>query len=172
MAYGAYGLVKRKINPFTHDILLDKIKKLDIAGSPHIIICIKDTFNIHPNRYLLYWDKRWSCWLFPNHKTPKYNVEGIIKTYAEGILDVPVEDVVYKGEKLHQKYSESKKIDRWYRHSFYELNLKEWNKHLEKDTFETNGIQYKWMSIAEMKDDPDIMKKNSDIVNYVEQLIG
>ena len=38
-----------------------------------------------------------------------------------------------------------------------------------KAKFDIDGVQYKWMTIAEMESDPVIQKKNADIVEFVKQ---
>ena len=70
------------------------------------------------------------------------------------------------GNKKHEKFSESDKIQKEYVHYFYKVDL---NEKLNNEEFEINGIQYKWFSYANLLKDKRIQQVNSDIVQFVKE---
>ena len=70
------------------------------------------------------------------------------------------------GNKKHEKFSESDKIQKEYIHYFYKVDL---NENLNNEEFEINGIQYKWFSYADLLNDKRIQQVNSDIVQFVKE---
>lgn len=39
---------------------------------------------------------------------------------------------------------------------------------MKADVFDIDGVSYRWMTMADMKANPDIRKKNLDVVEVVE----
>ena len=41
----------------------------------------------------------------------------------------------------------------------------------QKENFVVNGRHYYWMSISDMERDPNIVKKNLDVIDFVKELM-
>ena len=136
----------------------------------HSIVAIKDTFNEYPNRFLLYYDARWKCYLFPNFKDNADN-ESFIKEGISNKLKVKADgiDMMFLTRKRQQKYSESHKENRTYLHSVYKATIKKFPTAERTDEFDMDGVKYRWMSIPEMESDDRIQKVNSDVVQLVKE---
>lgn len=158
---------------YNHEKMMDDIIHLDQTAYHHSIVVFQDTFLPYANRYLVYWDKRWQCWFFLNYPTQpdeKRNVEFICDKISRA-LKIPSSQIhlEYKCQKLQQKYSESHKEERFYDHLFYKGKISTIPKQMQKDTFEIDGVSYQWMTMADMKSNPDIRKRNLDVVEVVEK---
>ncbi|MBO5523111.1 MAG: hypothetical protein J5986_05475, partial [Roseburia sp.] len=131
-------------------------------------------YNEFSNRYLLYYDTRWKCFLFPNIRTDENdskNEENMIHDISNSLKIKTGQLSVKKvGEKIHQKYSVSDEKMKWYHHTFYEVNVQEFPEEAKKPQFSIDGKNYCWMSIAEMENNSRIQEVNSDIVSMVKEL--
>lgn len=125
----------------------------------HVIGLIK-----RENKYLLYYDKRWECLLFINYKMLDSFKDLDLKKYIDELFNTNCE-VKYIKDIIHTKYSVSHKCNREYHHYFYSIECDISNK-----DFILDGIEYKWITINEMKNNNRIMQVNSDIVNFVENI--
>ena len=67
-AKSVHDVISSLKNSYTNVDLYNDINKLNQITHNHSIIAIKDTFSEFPNRFLLYFDTRWSCDLFINFK--------------------------------------------------------------------------------------------------------
>jgi hypothetical protein len=133
--------------------------------SRHSIVLIKDTFK-YGRRYLVYYDERWDCLLFPNYRHHDDNINFLNDVLKE---DFNTDFLVgYLGNKIHQKFSVSAGKDKIYRHKFYTASGK-LPKFMQEDFFEINGKKFYWKTLEELKENPDVLKKNSDIIGYVEE---
>jgi len=130
----------------------------------HAIIVIKN----ERNEYLQYFDNRWNSFLFLNCKLLDGENADIVKDTIVDKLNVKKEliKVSLVGNKKHEKFSESDKIQKEYIHYFYKVDL---NENLNNEEFEINGIQYKWFSYADLLNDKRIQQVNSDIVQFVKE---
>jgi len=130
----------------------------------HAIIVIKN----ERNEYLQYFDNRWNSFLFLNCKLLDGENADIVKDTIVDKLNVKKEliKVSLIGNKKHEKFSESDKIQKEYVHYFYKVDL---NEKLNNEEFEINGIQYKWFSYANLLKDKRIQQVNSDIVQFVKE---
>ena len=141
----------------------------------HSIVAIKDTFQKFSNRYLVYEDKAWHCRFFLNYPTQLMEAQNVnfLKEKLSGTLKIPMEDMelTKKGQALQQKYSERHQEMRVYDHVFYEAKISVFPESMKQRSFKQEGVTYYWMTIEEMKQDPDIQKKNLDVVQEVEKLI-
>lgn len=133
----------------------------------HSIIVIKN----EKNQYLQYFDKSWNSYLFPNCKLTNGQDLDIIKNKVSKDLNIDKKfiKVSLVGCKKHKKFSESAKIEKEYVHYFYNTKI---NEKLSCDEFEIKGIKYKWFSYSDLIKDERIQKVNSDIVQFVKELIG
>lgn len=155
-------------NTYTASDLFHDINKLNQITHNHSIIAIKDTFSEYPNRFLLYFDSRWSCDLFLNFKE-NINNENFIATSVSNKLKINRSDISvdYIAQKIHEKYSVSHKEKRVYCHRLYLVSINNFSPELRKKSFEIDGTMYSWMSISEMEMDDHIMDVNEDIVQFV-----
>ena len=60
-------------------------------------------------------------------------------------------------------------MNKIYSHKFYLADIKDFSEIMKKDVFEIDGRTYYWMSMSELESDQNVLKKNSDIINYVKE---
>lgn len=158
---------------YSAEKLYDEVADLNRLEHPFSIIGLKDSYNDFSNKYLLYYDTRWKCFLFPNIRTSENdskNEENMIHDISNS-LKIKQEQLTVKkvGERIHQKYSVSDRRMKWYHHTFYEMNVQEFPEEVKKARFDIDGKNYCWMSIAEMEQNSRIQEVNSDIVSMVKE---
>lgn len=177
-AYAGWGvmeLVKNRKNKYTKEDLLNDICDLNQITHPFSIVAIKDTFNNYPNKFLLYYDERWDCKFFFSYRTSNDDNENIknIKKRLSNELKTPIKSINVKfvTESIYQKYSVSDKIQKMYDHKIYYAKILDFDDELKKKSFIIDGKKFYWMTIQEMENDPDIQKKNLDVVNLVKNNI-
>ena len=49
----------------------------------------------------------------------------------------------------------------------YEIKIQVFQGDEQKENFVVNGRHYYWMSISDMERDPNIVKKNLDVIDFV-----
>lgn len=157
------------------DKLMNDIILLDEQmTSNHTIIMIKDTYNCYSNKYLLYYDTKWKCKLFLNIKTDadkKKNEKKIIDFVSNSLhIEKDKISLEYKIEHINTKYSRSDKINKRYRHAFYEVKISKFTDELKKQKFSVDGTRYQWMTLDQMWNDKAIKDCNTDIVGYVRDI--
>lgn len=138
---------------------------------PFSIIAIKDEYRPFPNKFLLYYDTRWSCWFFPNYRTSpdesenKKNIcerlSGQFKISASSI------ELQRKADIIHRKYSVSDHVGKAYNHTLYNAKFEAFPDVMQHDRFKIDDLDYAWMSIPEMEKNPDIREHNMDVVSFV-----
>lgn len=130
----------------------------------HSIIVIKND----DNKYLQYFDERWNSYLFLNCKLPNGDDCNIVKKEISEALNIKEQfiKVSLVGNKRHEKFSESDKINKEYVHYFYKVDL---DVELNDNEFEVNGVKYKWFEYSDLMKDERIQKVNSDIVQFVKE---
>lgn len=168
---GLKTFVKCLKNKYTSENLKNDIETLNMPISKHSLIAIKDTFNEYPKRFLLYYDTRWDCYLFPNYKTPEDSSKLIQKLSND--LEIPIKNISidYKVADTHIKYSVSNQKYKTYEHRLYQANISEFTDISKQDNFIVAGKQFKWFSIEEMFSDTNIQNKNASIVDFVNKNI-
>ena len=77
----------------------------------------------------------------------------------------------YVAEAIHCKYSVSDKEYKIYNHKLYSYKLRSEPEHMTGNEFVIDGAKYSWMSIEQMENDSEIIRKNSDIVNFVKKKV-
>ena len=125
----------------------------------HTILIIKNN-----DKYLQYFDERWNSYLFLNTKVQgSVNEKELIKFIEErfNIKDVTVE---YKFDKVHSKYSPTKKKKKTYHHYFYLVKA-----NIPEEDFTMDNINYKWLSMNYLETDKKIQEMNSDIVSFIKE---
>lgn len=173
--YGIVTLIKSMKNNYSHQKLHNDLIDLNRISHPFSIVAIKDTFNLHPNRFLLYYDKRWNCKFFFSFKTLKSEDENLanIKQRLSNQLKIDIRDidVNYKTERIYTKHSVSDDIDKMYDHRIYHAIVNQFTECFHSSHFTIDGTSYFWMTIAEMEQDPEIKAKNLDVVSLVKENI-
>lgn len=161
-------IIKNQKNRYTHKDLLKDINSLNKITHEHSIAVIKDTFNEFSNRYLVYKDTAWDCYLFPNYKTNDNN-ENYIKEHLSNELKLNINDIQlkYKCKNISHKLSQRDKRHKYYDHKFYLTEIYNFNNTMKKDEFEIDGKKYFWKTIYELELDKNVQEKNLDILNQV-----
>lgn len=175
LAFLGRGIVlMAKRNDYSAEVLKEEINDLNRMEHPFSIMGIRDSYNEYANRFLLYYDTRWKCYLFPNGKSSEDEEknEQYLKRDISNSLKISPEAVRIEriGERIHQKYSVSDQIMKLYHHTFYELHVAEFPEEARKTEFVIDGKSFRWMSIAEMEKDKRIQEVNRDIVEIVKEL--
>ena len=130
----------------------------------HSILVIKKE-----NKYLQYYDNDWKSYLFLNCKIENKDSIETIKNYLKTQLNLNNFDIQYVGVKKHSKFSEKHQKMKEYEHYFYNIKLKEDFKYYDSDTFEVDGVIFKWFTHDELLNDERIKKVNSDIISFVKE---
>ena len=158
-------------NKYDHNILLNDIQKLDKIQHKHSLVAIQFPDTSAEKKYLVYYDERWDCKLFLNYKTvDRADEESVInKVSADLNVDKSQINCRYISSKVQEKYSESHQENRIYNHRLYEIKIQVFPEDEQKETFVVNGRHYYWMSISDMERDPNIVKKNLDVIDFVKE---
>lgn len=158
-------------NEYTHETLYKDIKKLDEIQHNHSLVVIKNTFEENADKYLVYFDDRWTCKLFLNYKTQAYNDEQNIINHVSNDLKINPEQIRcnYLASKIQEKYSESHKEYRIYNHRLYEVMISEFDEDMKQDDFKKDERHYYWMTMDQMQNDSEIQKKNLDVIDFVKE---
>mgnify|MGYP004647251233 CR=1 FL=1 len=158
-------------NKYDHNILLNDIQKLDKIQHKHSLVAIQFPDTSAEKKYLVYYDERWDCKLFLNYKTvDRADEESVInKVSADLNVDKSQINCRYISSKVQEKYSESHQENRIYNHRLYEIKIQVFPEDEQKENFVVNGRHYYWMSISDMERDPNIVKKNLDVIDFVKE---
>ena len=165
----AHDFIQYCRNKYNHLSLLKDIEELNEIQYEHSIICIRDTFNAVPTRFLLYYDERWDCKLFLNTNTVDKGNEAAILDQISSWLRLDKNSLYcrYLTSHVHEKYSVSHKENRVYSHRIYEVQIFAFPEMLRGDDFTIEDRHYYWMSMEDMENERNIQKKNMDVVNFV-----
>lgn len=170
--YSVYLIFQLK-DFFMSDYSAEKLQHdiQNIAKKTHdfSLLVIKDSSNIHKDKFLLRYNKRWKCYLLPYKNTHKENDFEYIKTYLTD--DLLFESCTVGEPKLQTvtKFSVSANRAKTYNHTFYPIafNCHDSLNVSKKEKIKLLGEKYKWFSIDEMKRDKNIMEKNGETVNFI-----
>ena len=121
-------------------------------------------------KYLLKYDRRWACWLFPYTRSTDANKENV-DNFASELFQKEV-STVYVTQATHCKYSVSDDVYKIYNHKLYQVQLSVIPEYMSPDYFSVDGTEYKWMSFKEMENDDIIMEKNDEVVAFVKTKTG
>lgn len=171
--WGIIMLIKCVTNKYSHIDLLNDIGNLNETQHLFSIVAVKDTFNKFPNRFLLYYDERWNCKFFFSFRTVDDDVTNI-KIRLSHELNIPENkiDTKYVANRIDRKFSVSDQVVKTYNHSLYLATISEFTEILKQDQFVIDGKHFFWMTIPEMERDPEIQKKNLDVVHFVQENIA
>ena len=65
--------------------------------------------------------------------------------------------------------ADEESVNRIYNHRLYEIKIQVFPEDEQKENFVVNGRHYYWMSISDMERDPNIVKKNLDVIDFVKE---
>lgn len=173
LAYGSYTFIK-SIKIYSVDQLYSEIADIDPKiEHPFNIVVIRDG---HGNgKYLVFKNKRWDCWLFPNYhclnkifsktKELRYIME-CIKRDLKILEEI---ELKYIGNEISEKYSVGDKVRKKYNfHYFQATNIAtDFN---NQRTFHCNGKKYCWKTLDQMYSNKNIIKKNKDVLDYIRRV--
>lgn len=167
VAKGIYNMLAHKFN---HEVLLKNITDLNMIQHEHSLCVIKDSFS-GKERYLVYYDGRWDCKFFPNYRTNAGDNETYLVKCISNDLELNEKNIYckYITSKIQTKFSESHNENRVYNHRLYQITVPSMPKKYQKDDFVVGDRHYFWMTIEEMKQDANIVKKNLDVVHFVQE---
>lgn len=115
--------------------------------------------------YLQKYDNRWKCWLFPYVRSTDDNKSNI-DNYVSKLVATPTV-TQYINHAKQCKYSENDKVYKIYHHKLYEVILDTLPEHMLQKEFNIDNTRYKWLSLTELEQNENIMKKNEDIIAFV-----
>ena len=148
--------------------MFDEIKNLNMIQHEHSLLCIQNE-----DKYLVYFDERWSCYLFPNYKSkPVDNEISLIQSLSSD-LNIRQNAILlkYAGQDLNEKYSVSGKVNKLYHHLLYKVEFEckpEW---FAESDFMMNGKHYYWMTVEQLLQDQATYDHNRDIVMFVDSTV-
>lgn len=173
--YGGITTVKAIKSKYTHNQLYSDIEQLNEISHPFSIVAIKDTFNDHPNRFLLHYDRDWKCRLFFSFRTQEDEADNIdsIRERLSSKLKVPADHITieYKAQRIYPKYSVRDRIEKVYDHRIYAATIDGFPSDETSRSFQVDGVDYYWLTIDEMMQDSDIQQHNMDVVSLVRDYI-
>lgn len=158
--------IRELIRPdYNQNDLLEDIKKLDIVSRTSSIVAIKNS--IHPTEYLLYYDKGWGMYMFPNFATVTDNENNIVRKLSEQ-LDIDADDISIgmKAEGQEKKLSTEHNEEREYYYRVYSVKIDKFSYESENE-FTAEGRKYRWMSVDDMLSDDMIKEHNGYVVGLV-----
>lgn len=171
LTYGTFKALRFAKNHYTSEKLYKDVENMNEAKHCFSLVAIKDTFNKHPNRFLLKYDSDWDCDLFFSFHTLEDETKNIdnIKARLANLLKVDPEEITvqFVNETLQTKFSWRDKINKVYSHRLYSAQIKAFPQNEKDQTFIADGTRYKWATIEDMKQDLNIRKKNLDVVDFV-----
>lgn len=161
------------INTYSIHTLYSEIADLDPqVEHPFNIILVKRRGT--NGKYLLFKNKRWNCWLFPNYGCldgefiPNKEI-----SHIEGCLirDLNVRQmrIRYLGNEISRKYSVADKINRKYNFHFFQVDDLTIDDN-GKQSFQLNGKKYCWKTLDQMYSNKGMIKKNQDVLDYVRKM--
>lgn len=173
--WGCYLLTRSIRTRYGSDALMYDIENLDQTEHAFSLVAIKDGFSGYPNRFLLRYDTRWQCWLFPYYASQDESGEDVIRITESLSNQFRVPEIniqlMKRGFRIQTKFSVSDNIEKTYAHTLYQADMP-FPQAEQSDSFQIYGTQFRWMSIDEMLADSDIAKKNSDVIYFVRDCIS
>ena len=136
----------------------------------HSLVCIKNN-----DKYLVYADHTWGCFLFPNYKDVDNDNEFNVKTSIANDLGVSVDDFKFIniGSNTSSKLSQRTKQMTTYHHTLYLLEFVKPQHFFDLEDFTTiNGNHYYWMTSNEMLSNNRIREINTDIITFVDSALA
>lgn len=177
---GIITFVKNQKNTFNKDILFEKIsEKSEVELVPFSIIIIKDTFNHHSNKYLVYDDGRWNCKLFLNYymqsadgEAEKNNQLDFVSSQLK--IDKQWLNIRFLFVKNSTKYSPTANKNKSYDFYYYYVTIDQnaFSTRMRQTEFEIDGKRFRWMSMDELMNDKATIKRNNDVLRVIKNDVG
>ena len=117
------------------------------------LLLLTDTSGLYPENFLLNYETRWKCYLFPFLRTNLSDDEKSVKSYVINFLGIKEFSVKKIDEEDFTKHSVSANLQKTYHHTFYSVSFDAKKNLKNKRTFKINRHKYKWITIPEMKAD-------------------
>ena len=136
------------------------------------LVLLRDTSGLFPANYLLSYDRRWRCWLFPYVRTSNENDSQSVSRFVEQLLKTDKFTVRKTAEQDFTKHSVSANLQKTYHHTFYLVELDASKTSAGRKTFAMNGGKYRWMSVSRMKENRRTFERNHDNIRFVEENFG
>lgn len=147
-------------------------------GRDYALIAIRCTGTPHPNSFILKYDVRWKCYLFPAismeegpSKTDELSkpIEDRIVEYLSTHFDLHVEKkaVEFLGIKEQTMFYVPDKVEKTYQHHYYKVDITECEGILKRKEFECGGEKFRWFTIPQMHLNRRIKKLNIKTVEAV-----
>lgn len=177
LGYGIFMLINSFINYFTIEICYRDICELE-PKNKHKQNIIVMTDNSEKGRYLLVYNLTWKCFLFPSYIGKMSNSK---EQEISNFNSLFLKSIGAKSNKIeleHLGILNSRKINfaqrsyMNYEFHFFKAEVKNLDKIFNKKRFKYNGQRYIWMILDEMYKNRNIMKKNKDVVENINDLMG
>lgn len=177
LGYGVFMLINSLFNYFTIEICYRDICELD-QKSKHRQNIIVMTDNSEKGRYLLVYNLPWKCYLFPSYIGKVSNSEDQEISHFKPLFNksIGVKSNIIElnpiGTLNSRKINYAEKSYMNYEFHFYKVKVNKLDKVFNKKRFKYNGKKFIWMTLDEMYKSRNIMKKNKDVVVFINDLIG
>lgn len=133
------------------------------------LLLLRDTSGTFPVSYVLRYDTRWKCYLFPYVRTNKENDKQAVIDYVKSIFKIENVDIKKITEQDFTKHSASANLSKTYHHTFYLIEFNALLSPACKKKFSASGDKYKWFTTSQMKEAKRIIERNYENVRYVEE---
>lgn len=164
-------------NKITHETLLNKVIELsEVENEYRAIIVLRDEFNPYSNKYLVYYDTVWNCYLCLHYSYNPNNEEtesdnAILKRVSNELCIKPeLLSVISICKKDSCKHSYRTNETKFYHFHYYSTTINSDNTPdlMKQDEFEINEKKYYWKSIDELRNHKNTWERNSDVINFLE----
>lgn len=164
-------------NKITHKTLFNKAIELsEVENEYRAIIVLRDEFNSFSNKYLVYYDTVWNCYLCLHYS---YNPKNEETESVSAILNRVSNELFIEHEFLSGtsicikdscKHSYRTNETKFYHFHYYSaiINADHIPELLKQDQFEINDKKYYWKSIEELRNHRNTWERNSDVINFLE----
>lgn len=159
-AAGIYKAVHGLTHRLTVEDMLKNIEAMNLTAHQFSLAVIKDPHG----RYLQRYDARWNRYMFPYYRTPDQARDKAFADKLSSDLGCSLSSQ-NMGERVLHRYSESDHIDKCYLHTYYNVSI-QLPKAFKRDEFTIGDTQYKWLSMARMKQIGD----NEEVLKDIEEL--
>lgn len=167
--YIVYLIVMFFIESYSPEKLYNEIIEQSERKHAFSLLIIKDNSGKFFEKYLLKYDRRWKCYLFPYNATKTDNDEEFVESIINRFTGLKCE--IQEPKKIEQtKFSFSDGYEKTYTHLYYGITISVKNSILpDSNSFKIGKDKYKWFSIQEMKENSKIMERNSEVVKYISE---
>jgi hypothetical protein len=177
--WGILLLILTRKKKLTPTILTEKIISIsELLNEPRYIIIIQNDYEEFPNKYLVYTDPVWKCYLcihypFNSNDDEETRLNKIKRNISRDLhIEINmIENINYIFQRDSNKYSYRVKKNKLYFFYFYhiKLNLSSNSGENIKNDFTIDGKEYSWKSINELEQDPNTQDRNSDVIKFLKE---